>query len=358
MKRIVLTGGGTAGHVTPNIALISTLQKKGYDIHYIGSYNGIEKNLITDVGIPYHEISSGKLRRYFDLKNVTDPFKVVKGCYQATRLLKKLKPTVVFSKGGFVSVPVVIAAKLNGIPSVIHESDMTPGLANKLSIPFTNKVCTTFSETLQYLPKDKAVLTGTPIRKEILDGNKEKGLQLCHFNTNKPVIMMIGGSLGAKRINEVLRKALPLILKKYQLVHLCGKGNLDESLVSIKGYKQFEYVKEDLPHLFAMSDMIISRAGANSISELLALQKPNLLIPLSASASRGDQIMNAKSFKEHGYSDVLEEENMNERTLVDAIDNVYKNKNNTIKIMQHSKSSNGIENVINIITKVIKDKQK
>ena len=192
MKKIVLTGGGTAGHVTPNIALIPELKKAGYEIYYIGSYEGIEKKLIEKLGIPYYGISSGKLRRYIDLKNISDPFKVLKGFAQARKLLKKIKPDVVFSKGGFVSVPVVVAAKSRKIPCIIHESDMTPGLANKICIPCAVRVCTNFPETLKHLPAEKAVLTGSPIREELFKGDKEKGLKFCGFDNSKPVILIIG----------------------------------------------------------------------------------------------------------------------------------------------------------------------
>lgn len=349
MKKIVLTGGGTAGHVTPNIALIPSLKEAGYDIHYIGTYNGIEKNLIKDTDIPYYGIASGKLRRYLDIKNFTDPFRIIKGCFQASQLIKKIKPDIIFSKGGFVTVPVVLAGKLNGVPTLIHESDMTPGLANKLSIPLSTKVCVTFPNTLNHLPKNKGILTGTPIRKEILTGNKEKGLTLCKFSKGKPTLMMIGGSLGAKSINKVLREALPKLLQKYQLVHLCGKGNYRKDLEHYKGYKQFEYVKEDLPHLFDMADVIISRAGANSINELLALKKPNVLIPLPLNASRGDQILNAKAFEEQGYSHVLYEEDMTATSLLQLVDSVYLKRNNTISAMEKSGLSNGIDNVIKLI---------
>ena len=236
MKKIVLTGGGTAGHVTPNIALLPGLQKLGYQIDYIGSYEGIEKRLIESYHIPYHGISSGKLRRYFDVKNFTDPFKVLKGYHQAVRLLGKLKPDIVFSKGGFVSVPVVLAAKHRRIPVIIHESDITPGLANKLAIPSATKVCCNFPETLQYLPKGKAILTGSPIRSELLQGSKEKALEFCGFEKGKPVMLVIGGSIGSVFINQVVREALPQLLKEYQVIHLCGKGNLDSSLAQTKGY--------------------------------------------------------------------------------------------------------------------------
>ena len=295
MKRIILTGGGTAGHVTPNIALLPRLKELQYDIHYIGSYNGIEKDLIEPFHIPYHGISSGKLRRYFSMKNFTDPFRVLKGFYEANKLIKTLKPDVIFSKGGFVSVPVVMAGKRNHVPTIIHESDITPGLANKLSMPSATKICCNFPETLKNLPADKAVLTGSPIRQELLTGDKEAARKFCHFTSQKPVILVIGGSLGAAAVNQAVRNILPKLLESFQVIHLCGKGKLDESLTRVEGYAQFEYIQKELKDLFALADIVISRAGANAICELLALRKPNILIPLPANASRGDQILNARS---------------------------------------------------------------
>ena len=285
MKKIVLTGGGTAGHVTPNIALMPALKKDGYQISYIGSYDGIERRLIEELDVPYYGISSGKLRRYFDVKNFTDPFKVVKGYFEARKILKKLKPDVVFSKGGFVSVPVVLAAKSCKIPAIIHESDMTPGLANKLAIPSAYKICHNFPETADNLPEGKAVLSGSPIRQELLTGNRFKGLQLCGFNDEKPVILVIGGSLGAAAINEAVRKALPVLLPSYQIIHVCGKGKVDAAIKNCPGYIQFDYVKDELSDLLAAADLVISRAGSNAICEFLALNKPNILIPLPAGAS-------------------------------------------------------------------------
>ena len=323
MKRIILTGGGTAGHVTPNIALLPRLRELGYDIHYIGSYNGIEKELIEPFGIPYHGISSGKLRRYFSVQNFTDPFRVLKGFREARVLIKDLKPDVIFSKGGFVSVPVVLAGKRSKVPVIIHESDMTPGLANKIAIPSATKVCCNFPETLESLPKDKAVLTGSPIRQELLSGNKIAAMDLCGFTADKPVILVIGGSLGSVVVNKAVREALPDLLKDFQIIHLCGKGKMDESLSGTRGYCQFEYIKDELRDIFALADIVISRAGANAICELLALRKPNLLIPLSAKASRGDQILNARSFERQGFSLVLEEEELTKQSLIDAVHRLY-----------------------------------
>ncbi len=271
MKKIILTGGGTAGHVTPNLALVPSLKERNYDIHYIGSYQGIERKLIEGAGIPYDGISSGKFRRYFDFKNFSDPFRVLKGYWEALKLIKNYKPDVVFSKGGFVAVPVVMAAKHCKVPVIIHESDMTPGLANKLCISSAAKICCNFPETLPYLPKDKAVLTGSPIRKELLKGDRLTGLNYARLSANRPVILIIGGSLGSVTVNTALRGILPKLLKNYQVIHICGKGNLDESLIGMEGYVQYEYVDAPLKHLFAAADLMISRAGANSICEILAL---------------------------------------------------------------------------------------
>ena len=349
MKKIVLTGGGTAGHVTPNIALIPELQKQGYEISYIGSHDGIEKKLIEDYGIPYYGISSGKLRRYFDLKNFTDPFRVIKGLFDAQKLLKKIKPDVVFSKGGFVTVPVVMAAKNCKIPAIIHESDMTPGLANKISIPSAHKVCCNFPETVNYLPEGKAVLTGSPIRKELFDGIRQEGLDFCGFNNEKPVILIIGGSLGSVAINNAVRAILPQLLEKYQIIHLCGKGNLDETLNDTPGYVQFEYIKKELPDLMDAADIVISRAGANAICELLALKKPTILIPLSAAASRGDQILNAQSFEKQGYSYLLKEEDVTEQSLMEAVDYVFRNRTDYIEAMGKSPMNDAIDIIVGLI---------
>ena len=351
MKKIVMTGGGTAGHVTPNIALFPRLKEIGYDIHYIGSYNGIEKGLIEDQGIKYYGISSGKLRRYLDVKNLTDPAKVVKGYFEARKLLKKIKPDIVFSKGGFVAVPVVLAAKNCKIPVIIHESDITPGLANKLAIPSASKVCCNFPETLKHLPEGKAVLTGSPIRKELFSGSREKALNFTGLKGHKPVLLIMGGSTGSKFINETIRRQLPTILQTYDVIHLCGKDHLDPTLNQQNGYLQYEYISQELPDLLALADMVISRAGANAICELLALKKPNILIPLSASASRGDQILNAKSFAKQGFSYVLDEDTMTDQQLLEAIETVRKKKAQYVTAMNESKQMNPINTILELIVK-------
>ena len=329
MKKIVLTGGGTAGHVTPNIALLPSLKEAGYEVFYIGSYTGIEKTLIEDLGIPYYGISSGKLRRYRSLKNLSDPFRVLHGLFQAKRLMKKIKPDIVFSKGGFVSVPVVLAAGSRHIPVIIHESDMTPGLANKIAMRKATKICCNFPETLKYLPEGKAVLTGSPIRQELLLGNKAAGLDLCNFTTDKPIILVVGGSTGAVHVNEAVRSILPELLKAFQVVHLCGKGKMDDSLNGTPGYVQFEYISEQMRDLFAISSIVISRAGAN--------------------ASRGDQILNANSFKEHGYSMVLTEEDMNKDTLLAAVRKLYADRHQYIINMEKSEQQDSIDKIMNLI---------
>ena len=307
MKRIILTGGGTAGHVTPNIALLPRLKDAGYGVFYIGSVDGMEKKLIEAQGIPYYGIATGKLRRYFDLKNFTDPFRVIKGFTQAMHLMKQLKPDVVFSKGGFVSVPVVIAAGRKHIPVICHESDLTPGL-----------------------------------------GSREAALKLTGFSADRPVLMVMGGSLGATAVNKAVRDALPELLKDWQIIHLCGKGKLDESLKGTPGYLQFEYVQKELPDLFALCDLVISRAGANAICELLALKKPTLLIPLSAKASRGDQILNARSFERQGFSMVLEEEELTTESLLHAVSELNAHRADYIHAMEASPQSDAIGKILQL----------
>lgn len=348
-KKIIMTGGGTAGHVTPNIALMPKLKELGFEIQYMGTENGIERKLIEAEGIKYHIISSGKLRRYFDVKNFTDPFKVIKGVFDAKAILKKEKPDILFSKGGFVSVPVVMGAYFNKIPIIIHESDITPGLANKLAMPYATKICVTFEEALQHVNKKKAVITGSPIREDLFKGSKIKAREFCGFKDNKPVILVTGGSQGSRIINSCIRESLNDMLKTYNVVHLCGKGNLDRNYNLTEGYVQFEYIKDELADLMQLADIVISRAGSNTIYELLALKKPNILIPLSAKASRGDQILNAKSFKKSGYSMVIEEEDLNPLSLLEKINELSDTKESYIKNMSKSKERDSLSNIIKLI---------
>ncbi|SCY24461.1 UDP-N-acetylglucosamine-N-acetylmuramylpentapeptide N-acetylglucosamine transferase [Lachnospiraceae bacterium XBB2008] len=351
---IVLTGGGTAGHVTPNLALLPALKEAGFDVTYIGSLDGIEKNLAEDAGLDYYGIAVGKLRRYFDPKNFSDPFRVIKGFFQARKILKTVRPEVVFSKGGFVAVPVVRAAASLKIPCIIHESDITPGLANKLCIPVADIVCCNFPETFDLIPPKKAHLTGSPIRAELFKGDREAGKKFVGFTDDKPVIMVIGGSQGSAAINGAIRDSLNDLLKDFNIVHLTGKDKTDNMLLTVEGYKQFEYITDELPDIFALADIVVSRSGANAIGELLALHKPNLLIPLPSASSRGDQIMNARSYEDQGFSMVLNEEDMTSKLLISKIRELYENKDKYIEAMSESKQRDAISAIMDLIMSVIK----
>lgn len=347
-KKIILTGGGSAGHVTPNLALLPQLQAEGIEVHYIGTADGIERTIVSERSdITYHVISSGKLRRYFSWKNFTDPFRVLRGMFQARRIMREVKPAAVFSKGGFVSVPVVIAAHGKHIPVVTHESDYTPGLANKINAKFADKICVTFEDTLSHVGA-KGVHTGTPIRPELYEGDKARGLSFLGFDDKKPILLVMGGSLGAAAVNDAVRAALPKLLASYDIVHLCGKGKVEESLAQ-PGYRQFEYVNEELPDVLAATDIVVSRAGANAVFEFLALSKPALLIPLPRSASRGDQILNAGYFARKGFAMVLEQESLTPETLLDAVNDLYDRRLSFIATMSAEPLADGTDEVLAVI---------
>ncbi|SFB59885.1 UDP-N-acetylglucosamine-N-acetylmuramylpentapeptide N-acetylglucosamine transferase [Cohnella sp. OV330] len=355
-KKIMFTGGGSAGHVSVNLALIPRFQAEGWTVEYIGSHTGIEKQLVANVpGVKYFGIATGKLRRYLDWNNVKDPFRVVKGVFQASRTIKRSKPDVIFSKGGFVSVPVVLGAKLNRVPVIIHESDITPGLANRIAIPFATKVCTTFSDTDRHLPAGKAHYVGPIIREALNRGSLAHGRAWTGFTNDKPVLLVMGGSLGSRKINLAVREALPSLLERYQVLHLCGKSQTDDT-VRAPGYMQVEYIQDELPDVLTMTDLVVSRAGANSIFEFLHLRKPMLLIPLTKAQSRGDQILNAESFRKAGYSDVLPEENLTAKELVSRIDRLYDNRQTYIKQMEAgAPHTDALANVIDLIKRVAKE---
>lgn len=353
MKKIIMTGGGTAGHVNPNLALVPKLRQLSYEIKYIGSKNGIEKEIIGKTKIPYFGISSGKLRRYFDLKNFTDPFKVGAGFLQSLHILRQEKPDIVFSKGGFVSVPVVAAASFLRIPVLAHESDLTPGLANKLASRFVDRLLVTFPDTVSKIG-EKAILVGSPIREDLYQGDGERAREAAGFTENKPVLLVMGGSIGSVKINTSLRKILPELLPIFNIIHLCGKNNLDESLKETQGYKQYEYVVEEMKDILAAADLIVSRAGSNSIFEFLALRKPNLLIPLSKGASRGDQIENAQSFYKNGYSMVLVEEELTDVSLRMSILKLHEDREVFISHMEESQLSGATDKIMELIEKYSK----
>ena len=347
MKRIVFTGGGTAGHVTPNIALIERLNVEGWEIHYIGTKGGMEKGLIAKYPyVSYHEISSGKLRRYFSWQNFIDPFRVVKGIFEAKKLIRGIKPDVVFSKGGFVSVPVVIGA--GKTPVVSHESDYTPGLANRIASRFSDKICVSFEDTLSFVKKGRGVYTGTPIRSELYRGDAERAMAFTGFSGEKPVLMVIGGSLGAQKLNELVRAALEPLTNRFDVVHLCGRGKEDDALIR-PGYVQYEYITEELPDLFALSDIVLSRAGANAVFELLALNKPALLVPLTMASTRGDQLLNAKYFEKKGYAKWIDQNTATPESLVAAVDEVYQNRVRYAQTMEKDLRSDGTDEVLDVI---------
>ncbi|KQL19632.1 undecaprenyldiphospho-muramoylpentapeptide beta-N-acetylglucosaminyltransferase [Cytobacillus solani] len=350
-KTIVFTGGGSAGHVTPNIAIISEMNKD-WDIHYIGSKKGIEKELIQRLNIPYFGIHSGKLRRYADKENLIDIFRVMKGCFEARSILKKLKPSLVFSKGGFVSVPVILAAKTLKIPIYIHESDKTPGLANKISQRFATKIFTSFDETKHYFPAHKTFAIGSPIRKEIVNGTADKGRKLLGYTNHLPILTIMGGSLGAKRINEVVRESLNQLTANYQIVHICGKNNLDGTITTNSRYIQFEYVQDELPDILAATDIVITRGGSNAIFEFLALHIPMIIIPLGMHQSRGDQILNAKAFEKKGFSLTLEEDRLNQKSLIDSLNSMNKNRSFYREKMKTSFQGDALQILVNEINNI------
>lgn len=353
-KSILFTGGGTAGHVIVNLALIPYFQKEGWKIDYIGSKKGIERDLIEGMeGVTYHNISTGKLRRYMSVENLKDPFKVLKGTFDAWNIIRKTRPNVIFSKGGFVSVPVVFAAKLRRVPTLIHESDLTPGLANKLAMPFAKKVLTTFPETVQYVPEKKAEHVGAVIRESLFQGDREKGWKLVSGCEEKPVLLIMGGSIGSKRINEVIRENLNELLNDFTIIHICGSNNVDETKKQ-SGYTQFEYVQDELKDLFAITDLVVSRAGANAIFEFLALDFPMLLIPLSLAASRGDQIDNAKSFLKQGYAHMLEEEQLTSKRFMEEVQQLQEKSTSMKQKMKQNDSAEARDRALELIQEMAK----
>ena len=350
MSKIAFTGGGTVGHVSVNLSLIPTALEKGHQVFYIGSKNGIEREMIESQlsNIKYYPISSGKLRRYLSFENAKDVFKVLKGILDARRVLKKEKPDLLFSKGGFVSVPVVIAARSLNIPTIIHESDLTPGLANKISLKFSKKIYTTFEDTLKYLPKDKADFVGATIREDLKEGNQQKGYEITGFDSDKKVLLVMCGSLGSKKLNDIIRENLEALLHDYQIIHLTGHGLVDESYKQ-KGYIQYEFVKEELTHLLSITDTVVSRAGSNAIYEFLTLRIPMLLIPLGLDQSRGDQIDNAKYFESKGYGKMIPEDQLTQFKLLEQLKQIESHRTDITHQMESYKESYTKEDLFNKI---------
>jgi UDP-N-acetylglucosamine--N-acetylmuramyl-(pentapeptide) pyrophosphoryl-undecaprenol N-acetylglucosamine transferase len=355
-KTILFTGGGTAGHVTPNLALIEAYGDT-VDLHYIGMKDSIEQNLLKETKVPFYTISAGRLRRYMTFKHLGEPFKLVKGFFQAYRLLSKINPDIIFSKGGFVAVPVVAAAWFKKIPVVAHESDMTPGLANRLCFPFLQTICVNFPEVKKYFKHPERVhVTGTPVRQFLMKGSRKKGLEITGFDTKRKTIIVIGGSLGSVIINKVVRNALPELLKKYQVIHICGKGNLSSDLKDTAHYYQLEFVQKEFADLLALSDVAISRSGANMLYELLTLAKPHLLIPLSKKASRGDQIDNALHFEKQGVSLVIQEESLNENNLINKVEELLADEADYVRKIKDLKMESATQKVKDILDETIFNK--
>lgn len=356
-RKIVFTGGGTAGHVTPNLAIYELLKEEGWEASYIGSKNGIEHSMISAIGLPYYAVHSGKLRRYFSWKNFIDPFKVLVGVIQSYCILRKIKPCVIFSKGGFVALPVVIGAYLNRVPIIAHESDLTPGLANRLCFPFVDKICVTFSEAKKHFKQQSKIeVTGTPIRAELFHGSQKKGLQLSGLTEEKPILLIVGGSLGSDGLNRLIRDNITTLLNKYQLIHLCGKGKIAKELLQQPSYYQLEYANDELPHFLAASDLVVSRSGSNALHEILALAKPHILIPLSRKVSRGDQIHNAKYYEKLGISTVLDDDLLSADQLLNAVETVLSKKEILIKKMKHLDISSATQKIVKIINDTALDK--
>lgn len=366
-KKIALTGGGTAGHVIPNIALAEALKNKDIDIIYIGTNNGMEKGIVIKNNIPFFSISSDKLRRYFSIENFKMPFYVIKGFFDSIKVLKEQKVDIVFSKGGYVTVPVVLAAHLLKIPVVSHEADFTLGLANRINIPFSNVICTDFKETAEMIKNNKSRYTGCPIRKKILNGSIVNAKKIFNFEENKPVLLIIGGSLGSINLNNMIRENIDDLIKRFNIIHSCGRGKIDynyqesnddNTIYRFDSYRQYELLTDTLPDAYAYSDLIIARAGANVIFEILALKKPSLLIPLGLNASRGDQILNAKSFKKSGYSDyLLEEEYIKDKSLlIKKIDEVFDNRQEYIDHMKNNDAFNATKLIIDIIFNTLNER--
>lgn len=342
MKKIVFTGGGTAGHVYPTLAVKERLGKD-YEVHYVGG-SGMEKGIISqEKDIIYHQISTVKLQRKLTIENLLIPFKLLKSISQAKKILKDINPSVIFSKGGFVAVPVVIAGHKLGIPVISHESDLTLGLANKIILRYCNKMCVSFEDTVK--ANEKCVYTGQPIRKKVLSGNK-RNIIFDSLDNNKPNLLVLGGSLGAKFINEKVWNNLDKLTENFNVLHVTGKQASE--IKTHKGYKQVDYA-ENIGDYLAFADIVLSRAGSGAINEFLALSKPMLLIPLSKKCSRGDQIDNAKLFTKLGYADMIEEEDCDDSMFLIKIINLSKNDKKYIENMKKIANTDACDKIISLL---------
>jgi UDP-N-acetylglucosamine--N-acetylmuramyl-(pentapeptide) pyrophosphoryl-undecaprenol N-acetylglucosamine transferase len=335
--------------VTPNLALLPALRSCGFAPEYVGDPRGIERRLAEEAGLVFHGVQTGKLRRYLSLQNFIDPLRIVIGIVQATWLLFRRRPAVVFSKGGFVGVPVVIGAWLNRIPVIVHESDLTPGLANRLSFPFARRICLAFAETARMLPGRDVVYTGTPVRRELLAGDRARGLERFELDPGLRTLLVFGGSQGAQAINEQLRATLPQLPDDLQVLHICGAGNLVPELEERDHYRQYEYLGAEFGDAFACADVVLSRAGANSLAELIALRKPAIVVPLPTAASRGDQIDNARLFVEKGYGLAMVQAELTPQSLLAAVEQALDGSDAFVRAMDEAESHDPAVRIVDLL---------
>jgi len=356
---IAITGGGTGGHIFPNISIVEELKIRGEkNIVWIGEKGGKEELFAKKLNIPFYGIKAGKIRRYFSLKNFSDLFLVVLGFFQSLFLLSKLKPKLLFSKGGFVSIPPAFAARVLRVPVLTHESDINPGLANRLISKASYAVCTSFKETSPYFPGKRVFYTGNPVRKVIKDGNSKRGKIFLGFKEDLPFVMVVGGSLGAQSINNTIYKIVDNYDLPFNLVHQCGRGNLNNTFIKIKKYRQYEFLGKEIGDVMAVSTLIISRAGAGALYEISYLGKPSILIPLSKTASRGEQVDNAKFFEENGASIVILNDDLNEKILFKTVCNLLENKNTLVEMGKKAfrlLNHNAEEKIVDIIEDILKE---
>lgn len=371
-EKIVLTGGGTAGHIWPHFALFDCQGSKlkesflgnALEVHYMGSRGGMEQELVKaeQPEWHYHEIATGKLRRYFSFQNFLDLFNVILGFFQAFFLLGKIKPGVIFSKGGFVSAPVVWAGWIRKIPVVIHESDATLALATKLTIPFAKKILTSFPETKEQVPlkfQKNVLQIGLPLRESLFSIEKQQGKSHFKFSDNsRKTLLIFGGSLGARSLNEKIFEIIPELVKQYDVIHITGKGNQKNLSVETNHYKQFEFLREEMKFAYAAADLAICRAGASSIFELAAARIPMILIPLGLHASRGDQIINAQIFEKHNWALSRNETEFVGQAALDCIHAVANKIESYKSKLQTAPSKDSAKKIANLLWDQIQEKGK
>ncbi len=362
--RIILTGGGTGGHLTPLVAVAERLRAKlstEADILYVGSGAEMEKQIMAEAGIPVKFVTSGKMRRYFSVQNFIDFFKVPIGFIQSLWILLRFMPDVIFSKGGYVAVPIVLAAWLYRIPIMIHESDSSPGIANQFLSKFAKRIAVAYPTAEEYFPKEKTALVGNPIRFQVTEGDAHMFRREIGFTESRKTILILGGSQGSKVINDAIIKVLPQLLKHFQIIHQTGQDNLQDvvseaAFMGVKaghdGYWAVGFMNANkLRDAFALSDLVISRAGATFITEIAANGKPAIMIPISQSAN-DHQRMNAYALARIGAAHVLEEENLGEHILIESIERILndeqlqKNMTEKIKTFYHPNAADVIANGI------------